>query len=100
MTTPEECAPAHSRIQPAWVAELLKLAKGTFKAPGEKIKEKIAKNFAECKETSCYQHVPIAALKSLNHEEYGLKHVLCKPKLYFSQRVGVMSPTVLGVGMV
>ena len=99
MTTPEECAPAHSRIQPAWVAELLKLAKATFKAPSASLKEKIAKNFAD-KETSCYQHVPIAALKSLNHEEYGLKHVLCKPKLYFSQRVGVMSPTVLGVGMV
>ena len=99
MTTPEECAPAHSRVQPAWVAELLKLAKATFKAPSASLKEKIAKNFAD-KETSCYQHVPIAALKSLNHEEYGLKHVLCKPKLYFSQRVGVMSPTVLGVGMV
>ena len=78
---------------------MLKLAKATFKAPSASLKEKIAKNFAD-KETSCYQHVPIAALKSLNHEEYGLKHVLCKPKLYFSQRVGVMSPTVLGVGMV
>ena len=99
MTTPEECAPAHSRVQPAWVAELLKLATATFKAPSAKIKEQIAKNFAD-KETNCYQHVPIAALKSLNHEEYGLKHVLCKPKRYFSQRVGVMSPTVLGVGMV
>ena len=63
MSNAEECAPAHSRTQPVWVSDLLKLAKNTFKAyTGAKIKEQITKNFAD--KEACYQHVSITALKS------------------------------------
>ena len=77
---------------------MLKLAKSTFKAPTTKVEEQIAKSFVD--KDAFYHHVPITALKSLNNEEHRLKHVLCKPKLYFSERVGLTLPTVLGVGLV